>query len=252
MKAGAVTVADKAPVPDPTRTTSNEGTTQVPAPSQMLPPPALHPVPCGAGVNAQEPPLHEGASHAVGEWQSAAVLHCVSHAIVSETDVLAAPVQTGPTLPPSSAVPLRFTLSVTVQVVPRAVPHENVAFGCVGFVMRGVPLRHVADQRSVCAPPEPGITTDERLAVSGGRSSAGFIETPWMAGHPKGVWFTTVTDASTATVPLSTTDGRAASVGTVHVTMTTAGTVVPVVTVTGAEEPEHGSPWLSVPVRVTT
>jgi hypothetical protein len=65
-------------------------------------------------------------------------------------------------------VPISPTLSVTVQVVPSAVPHENVAFADVGFVMTGVPFPHVADHWSVPVPPLPGVVTDPSAEVSGG------------------------------------------------------------------------------------
>src|SRR5258708_7146918 len=81
-----------------------------------------------------------------------------SQRIVSEMLVFATPAQTWPTVPPSAEVPLRPTVSVSVQFVASAVPHAKVAFGEVGFVMIGVPVPHVADQRSVWVPPEPAAT----------------------------------------------------------------------------------------------
>ena len=52
-------------------------------------------------------------------------MHCASQTMTSEVDVLATPLHTGPTLPPSRPVPFRPTVTVTVQL-PVVAPQEKV------------------------------------------------------------------------------------------------------------------------------
>jgi hypothetical protein len=169
MKTGAVAVDERATEPLPTRKTSNEET-QEPAPLQTLPPLSEQRVPAAAKVNPQRPgALHVGVAHAVVEaGQVAAVVHSASQTMVSAMDVLAAPPQTGPTLPPSTPAPSSPTASVTVQFVFTAVPQENVGFAEVGFVRTGVPLPQVAVHWMVSVPPLPEVDAIARAAVSGG------------------------------------------------------------------------------------
>src|SRR5277367_6574908 len=150
-------------------------------------------------------------------------------------------------LPPSRPVPFRPTVTVTVHV-PVAAPQENVALGEVGLAI--VPQLEV--HWSVGVPPLPPAVDAVSDAVSGGSTSPGLTARPVMAGHTNGDWFTSETPASTAMLPLSTKDGSDASVGTVHVTITTAGVVAPGATETGNDEPSQKSPLVSVPDRVTT
>ena len=110
---------------------------------------------------------------------------------------------------------------------------------------------HVEVHSSVGAPPAPLVVIALTEANSGGRTSAGLMPTPVMAGHTKGAWSTSTTPASTAMEPLPIAAASDASVAIVQVTRTTAGVGVPVVTDTGVDVPVQGSPLLSAPDRVT-
>src|SRR5580704_8104004 len=75
MKTGTVVPAVTAE-PLPRRTTSNEGTTHVPAPSQIDPPLSVQAVPCAALVNPQRPAEQTGSLQAVVDaGQFAALVH---------------------------------------------------------------------------------------------------------------------------------------------------------------------------------
>src|ERR1019366_5257590 len=119
MKTGTVTPAVTAE-PLPRRTTSNEGVTHVPAPSQIAPPLSLRAVPCAAWLKPHVVPVQTGTMQAVVDaGQPAAVVHCGSQLTNADIVVKGMPAQM-----PLSGSP---TVAVTVTCEGPG-EHANVVF----------------------------------------------------------------------------------------------------------------------------
>ena len=129
-------------------------------------------------------------------------------------------------------------------------PHENEVVAAAGSAMLA-PAQPVV-QSSVWTPPAEPVKLAVSVAISGGNTSAGLIETPVMPGHRTAPGRPATTPASTATKPPSTGVESAWCVGMVQVTTTSAVLVAFGATESGGELPAQGSPLLSLPERVTT